>query len=242
MNCETNLIPDDADDRGLLPACWTTLDRIHLMLDGDLPPGELTADPHPATCQTCRERVAAARVLLAALAAPAEPVSVPSVFADGVFAGVWADRRARLRRVFAAGGFALAAAVLLAVWVFRSPPRPDQEARQPEMVQQTPAPAPPPVRIEAELAKAGGALRETSRAITEPAASGTRVFASLANVIVPPDTHPVPPDLDPAAAVLAELPEAARHGLGPVTGSTRKAFTRLLKDVGAVGTGGKPKS
>jgi hypothetical protein len=191
--------------------------------------------------------VTGTRVLLAVLAGTAEPFAVPGGFAEAVTTGVRADRRARLRhRAFAAaGGFTVAAGVLLAVFALRPPP-PTPEPRQPEVVKLPPAPpatpqAATPVRIETELAKAGDAIRETSRTITGPAASGSKVFASLANAMVPTDA-PVPPDLEPAQKVLAELPEAARHGLEPVTGSARKGLARLLKDVGAVSPGGKPKS
>jgi hypothetical protein len=169
-----------------------------------------------------------------------------------VLAGVRADRRARLRRrVFAAvGGLSVAAAIMLAVGYSRPPtpqPGPGTGALWDHLAK-APAPHPrpaqqthQPVKIETELAKATAGLRSTTRTITEPASTGTKVFASLPDLVIPP-MPPVAAELEPARESLAELPAAARHGLEPVTASAQKAFTRLLKDVGAVGTTGKPKS
>ena len=48
-------------------------------------------------------------------------------------------------------------------------------------------------------------------------------------------TRPPPAGrLEPARKSLADLPDAARAGLEPVTGTAQKAFARLLRDVGAV--------
>jgi hypothetical protein len=104
------------------------------------------------------------------------------------------------------------------------------------------APAPRPVRVSAELAKAGEALRESSRPLAEPAAAAPKVLASIADAMIPPMTVPVNDDVAPAAGSLAELPAAARTGLEPVAGTTRKAFTRLLRDVGVFQVSARPKS
>jgi len=223
----------------LLPTdeCLRTTAVVHAVLDGDRPAADLDADAHAASCADCRGRVAAARVLLAALAAPPEPVAVPAGFAAGVLSEVRADRRARQRLRFVAsvgGGLAVAAALLVAVWAMNAPG--DRQS-----VAEGTRPAPRPVRVSAEFAKAGDALRESSRPITEPAAAAPKVFASLAEAMLPPMPAPMGEVVAPAAVSLAELPAAARTGLEPVTGTTQKAFARLLRDVN-VFSSARPKS
>src|SRR5689334_204787 len=157
------------------PACEPTVARLQAVLDGERPAHALDADPHPAVCPVCRDRIRAARLLLAALAEPADPFPVPTGLTNAILAGVRADRRQRARRraVFAAGGLAVAAAVVLAVWWFGGgkPPAPGgpREIVHTPAVPPTPetAPAPRPIRINQEIAKAGGALRDSSRTITE---------------------------------------------------------------------------
>jgi hypothetical protein len=206
----------------------------------------LDDDPHAAECPTCHDRIRAARLLLAVLAAPPATVPFPAGLTESILAGVRTDRRARSRRriLIAAGGFAAAAAVVLAVWLGR----PGEAPRPPivpshETVRQEPepAPAPRPARIGPELAKAGGALLDTSRAIAEPATSAPRVFASLADVLTPPPVQPMDGDLGQVRLSLAEIPEVARAGLEPVTDSAQKAFARLIRDVSAVRPNPQPK-
>jgi len=84
-------------------------------------------------------------------------------------------------------------------------------------------------------------LRDSSRTLTEPAASGSKVFASVTTLPKLPPTNPVAADLEPARRTLADIPAAAKSGLEPVTESAQRAFQRLLKDVAAVSPG-KPKS
>ena len=91
------------------------------------------------------------------------------------------------------------------------------------------------------LAKAGGALRDTSRALTEPLDTAPRLLGGLTDAIFKPGSLTVSADLEPARKSLADLPEAAKSGLEPVTGSAQKAFDRLVRDVTAMQPG-KPKS
>ncbi|HEX4607753.1 MAG TPA: hypothetical protein VH092_06045 [Urbifossiella sp.] len=233
------------------PACGPTLAAVQAVLDGARPVADLDAGPHAAGCPACRARVAEARVLLTALALPAEPIVVPAGFAAGVLSAVRTDRRARTRRtrmVSIGAGLAVAATVLIAVWVANRP------TGTPDVVQQTPgpkpiptprpepAPPPRPVRVSAELAKAGDALRDSSRPLTDPAAAAPKVLATLAEAMIPSAAVPVNQDVTPVGATLADLPAAARTGLEPVTGTTQKAFNRLLRDVGLFQTSARPKS
>lgn len=170
---------------------------------------------------------------------------------DRVLAAVREDRLARIRRRSFAGSVGacavLAASVLLFLWLFESPPEPPPHlgtppalpdvAHAPPAVAPEPRPAAPPFRIGDELAKAGQAFRDAPRTITEPAAAPD-MLSKLTDAL----TRPLEPmeDMGPARAALADLPEAARAGLAPVTETAQKAFSRLLRDVTAIGT--KPKS
>jgi hypothetical protein len=230
-------------------ACGPTLAAAQRVLDGAESVAVLDADAHAAGCAACRARVAEARVLLAALALPPEPISVPSRFTSGVLAALKADRRERRRRrllMSIGGGLAVAAAVTVAVVMLNRPPdKPEVVERPPAVIPQTPdpqpAPAPRPVRVSAELAKAGDAIRESSRPLTE-AAAAPKALANIAEAMIPPMGVPMNDDVAPVAASLAELPAAARTGLEPVTGTTQKAFDRFLRDVGVFQTSARPKS
>ena len=229
MNSEPDAIPLE---------CGPTLERIQAVLDRIHPASILAADAHPAVCPACRARVRAAKLMLNSFAEPRE-VRAPASLTNAILAGVRADRRMRSRRrAFAlVGGFAAAAAVVFAVWF--NQPKPVEFAKE-VPVQPVPRVPPPvqPMRVNEELAKAGEALRESSRTITEPAASAPRVFAALTDSLLKAPAAPVGIDLGPAGRSLSEIPDAARSGLEPVTGTAQKAFNRLLRDV----TSMQPKS
>lgn len=216
-------------NRPILAECRPTLERIQAVLDRIHPSAILAADPHPSECAECRERVRLARMFADSFAVPAA-IAVPAGFTEGVLAGVAADRRTRLRRrVWAFAGSCAAAAIALAIWF-----QPRQAA---EVVRVAPTPDPilpapaPPIRLNDELAKAGAALRESSRSLSEPAASTPKVFAALTDSLLSVSASSAGLDFGPAERTLAEIPDAARIGLEPVTGTAQKAFNRLLQDV-----------
>ena len=136
--------------------------------------------------------------------------------------------------------------IALVVWVLprKQPPVPSPEVA--EVLHSAPgvgAPvgAVPAIRVVDELEKAGSALRESSRTFTEPADGASQVLAMVPATLRPlPAVPPAVPG-ERIARSLAEIPEAARAGLEPVTDSAQKAFTRLLRDVGAMQPA-KPKS
>jgi hypothetical protein len=215
-------------------ACGPTLERIQAVLDRIHPPAILATDRHPAECAACRQRVRAARVLLDSFANP-PATAIPAGFTDSIVAAVRADRRWRLRQRFYAltGGSLVAAA--LAIVVFLNQPKPAELAKVASVPEVKPQPAPaPPLRLKDELAKAGAALRESSRTITEPAASTPKVFAALTDSLLSASASSTGIDLGPAEKSLAEIPDAARIGLEPVTGTAQKALNRLLHDVSAM--------
>ena len=211
------------------PGCRPTVGRIQAVLDGGVPASALVADPHVVGCATCRGRVRAAQLLLTAFPPRPVPVAVPSGLADRVLVGVRADRRRRsvARIVGIAAG--LAVAVALVVW------SPWRATDGPEVVVVPPKtePAGPPIQVGKELARAGMALKEGSQAFVEPVTAAPKLFAALTETVTAPVVPPSP-SVEPARQSLADLPDAARAGLEPVTGSARKAWNRLLRDVGAV--------
>ena len=221
MNVEPNSIS---------PECGPTLERVQAVLDRIHPASILASDAHPAVCSACRARVRAAVLMLKLFAEPRD-VRVPVSLTNAILAGVRADRRTRSRRrAFAwVGGFAAAASVAFAIWF--NQPKPVEVAVEvpirPILKLQPAA----PMRVNEELAKAGDALRESSRTITEPAASAPRVFAALTVSLLKVPAAPVGIDLGPAGRSLSEIPDAARSGLEPVTGTAQKAFDRFLRDV-----------
>jgi hypothetical protein len=242
-------IPDDFEV--VPPQCRATADAIQRALDGDAP---LPAtDSHLTACAACRERVRAARVLLSVLATPAEPVAVPAGFADRVLVAMSAERRepARGRIAKAVAWLALAAAVLVGVWLIAKPaahPQGDVVEAPPVRVEPpapitdvppTPterAPEPRPVRVSDALASTGQALRDAPRPLADSVAVAPKVFDVLAESFKLPEpaADPMAQALEPTRRSLDALPVAARSGLEPVTGTAEKAFNRFLRDVGAV--------
>jgi hypothetical protein len=101
------------------------------------------------------------------------------------------------------------------------------------------APEPRPVRLGDEFSKVGQAILGTSRPITEPVGQAPRMLTQLSNSF----SRPAAPagEFEQARKSLIDLPDAARSGLEPVTGTAQKAFTRLMRDIGAVQVN-KPKS
>lgn len=242
----------DADSL-VYPACRHTVNRINEVLDGKLPVAALDGDEHGRACRECRERIAASKVLSSGLGALTEPASFPQRMTERLVAAVLADRlveqrsRLRLRYSAIASSLAIAAGVVLAVWLgwFKSMMNATPDA--PSVVrEQPPTPAPPdsqhslpaqpPVRLGEELARAEHALVNSSRPLTEPAEAAPQLLARLTDVLTR-SAQPVPA-FEAAGQSLLEIPEAARSGLEPVTSSAQKAFSRLIRDVGGV----KPRS
>jgi hypothetical protein len=135
------------------PECRATADLTPRALDGGAPPGSLDADPHAAACPACRQRVRAARALVALFALPKGPPAAPAGFADRVLKAVEQDRRAeRWRRIGATGVkvvacAALAAAVLVGAFVIARKPQAGPNAPRPGApveVAKQPEVAPPP--------------------------------------------------------------------------------------------------
>jgi hypothetical protein len=157
---------------------------------------------------------------------------LPAGFADRVTTGALRQRRQRVLARWTAG-LTLAASVLVAVGLFATGVL---TGRQPEVsiapdrptIPLSPAAVTPPPRVADQLAEAGAALESLTRETTEKAVAPTRALFDTATR--PPEPAPEPPA--PPVLELASLTSAARTSLDPVTNTTRRAMTRLLKDVG----------
>lgn len=235
---------NEFDNEPIAPECRATVERIQNALDGTEP---LPADGHAEACAACRERVRAARVLLAVLAQPPEPEPVPAEFTARVMNDVWgtwhARRRNRVRQALAT--VALAASVLIAVaavivWRMPKPSKPDPR----DMVYlKEPAPRPEPaaepekpIRVADAIASTGQAIREAPNPLADSVAVAPKLFDAVTGSFKLPESKadPMGQALEPARKSLDALPVAARAGLEPVTGTAEKAFNRFLRDVGSV--------
>jgi hypothetical protein len=243
------MTPSDPFDqlRHVLPVCRPTVERLQSVLDGELAADALDADSHPAACAACRERISAARMLISVLAAAA-PTPVPAGMAEGILKAVTEDRYYRIRqRAYAySGGVAatIAATILLVGWLTNLPnavPVP-LLPYSPEIAKGLPtAPEPrpaKPLRIGDEFSKAGHALRDVPKSISDSTSAAPELFAAVTDAFTRPMAGVV--DMDPPSSTLSDIPDAARTGLEPVTDTAQKAFTRLIHDVGGMQLGARP--
>ncbi len=245
----------DNPDELTSDACQLAMERLQQFLDGqfesELSDTSLETDSHLAGCIACRERVALARLVCATLAKPST-VAVPPELSARIVAAVSEVQPVpapRWRSASALGVIAaIAASLLLAGWYFtRSPEAPMPTPNAGSDLAQTPnnavintpnVPEPPPLRLGDELAKAGSAIRFTQDSITLPLTGGSTLVAKLTDQLITP-TNPAS-EPEPAQTGLSAIPDATLSSLEPVTNTARKAFSRLVQDVGFVSI--KPKS
>src|SRR5579872_5074677 len=240
----------NSEDRSPPPACRETIAQLQRVFDNELPGSVLDGDTHQISCSDCRQRIAAAKLLLMALSRLGSVPNANPQLTDKIVSAVLMDnatlRSVRFqRRVFAlTAGLAIAAGVLLAIWQpWVNNSNSDQDAnnvvkvepgnQEPSASSKTQmAATASPVRLGDEFSKAEQALLGSSKPITEPVAAAPEVLAKLTDVLTRP-SEPAP-EFEPARMSLIDIPEAARSGLQPVTSTTQKAFARLLHDMGAV--------
>ena len=238
----------------LSPDCRQVIDRLQSVLDGELPATALEVDPHATACRTCRERIAAGKLVWNSLRTAQESSLFRAALTGQIVMAIHTDRqrqrRNRVRRRLFAGGLAIAAMLLI---VIRSgwPVGSNQTAsvqKQPTdstLAKEPQAPAPvaaqpvqQPLRLADELSKAEQAFVNSSRPITDPARAAPQVIEKIADYFSSPD--PSGPRVEFGQTALLELPEAARSGLQPVTETTQKAIARFFHDVSAIQTTPKP--
>ncbi len=222
--------PAPADHDSPPPGCAAALDLLQRQLDGDGPDPTPEVEAHLHECASCRGRFLAARDLqiALALAAPVQPTPLQT---DRILLAVQRDwHRQRRRRWLRAG--ALAAAAVLAVWLAWPRPQVPTPAppapQSPDIVQQAPAPEPPPLRQ--SVTAAGEAMVALTRRAAQTAVGEGRLV--LPPVAVPPDLTAAAKDaLDPAARPLGDAGQALANGFEPVATSARRAVTLFWRDL-----------
>jgi hypothetical protein len=203
------------------PACAAALAYLQRQLDGDAPDLPPAVEDHLEACADCRERCQLAPDLLAGLPRLDSPQPSP-LFTERLLVALGRDEctRQRSRRRQLAG--ALAAAALLAVWL--NWPRPEVSAPTPTFVQNNSRPE--PLEWRRSVTEAGEAMVGlTQRAAREAVGDGRIVLPE-----VPLTTQPWP-DLEPAAAPLADARQGLAEGFEPLTTSARRAARLLLRDL-----------
>ena len=199
------------------PACAEALDVLQRRLDGDVVAAPPAVVAHIAGCADCRGRFAAVGSLFTALAST--ELAVSPLMTERIVAGAIADVR-RSRRVrrwsFAVG---VAAGVMGALWLTRSPapiiPQPDA----PELVQGS---APPDLRQ--DFTKAGEAVAALSRRTAADAVdAGRQLIPTVSSPQWPSESEPVR-SFNEAGAGLAD-------GFEPVTTSARRAALLFWREV-----------
>jgi hypothetical protein len=239
-------VPSDNAISPVPTDCDRSMDRLQRLLDGELPVSAFDCDPHAASCQVCRERIAAARIVLGTLAS-SMPATPPRGLSEAILAAVDEDRFAqRRRRSFVVAGaavIAIAASILVTAWMANPGVQPEQPpgmANSPDVAKVLPqAPEPRPARLSEEFARVGQAIMDSSKPITEPVAGAPALLDILGESFALPAGPS--PGFEPARDALAELPAAARTGLEPVTWTTQRAFARLMRDIGTVQVRTDPK-
>ncbi len=215
--------------RGAVGDCAAALAALQRALDHEEGWSDAAArvGPHLALCRTCRERFAAARLLLAVFPAGSlsERERGPVAAAGNVSDRVAVGGVRRRRWAYRAAAMATAAAVVLAVIGMITGTR-----SQPEL-----PPGPPdgggplladtpPLRLEAELARAATALHQVAEQLPDGPA-------------VPLPAWSLPAEeggggIDRAQADAARAPLlAVRQGLEPLAVATQRAWERLRRDL-----------
>jgi hypothetical protein len=185
--------------------------------------------PAPAAdCPDCSAWLGAARRLTAGLRLLTPPAPPPGLAAR-VAARFTAERRAlRLRRVVAAAGLAVAAALLLAVGARLLPPGP------------TPAPTPEPLPLvqkeppspdlRATANEAGEALTSLTSRTADQTVEKTRL---LLPVVVDPSLRQfaAQPQIEPPTRPFREAGEGMSSGLEPVTTAAGRAVRLFIDEL-----------
>jgi hypothetical protein len=211
----------DRPERLPPPECAAALEVLHRWLDGEavgIPP-EVAG--HTALCMECGGRFAASGQLSIALVKVRVPPA-PVGLADRIVAEALADfprqRRARQMWRLSYAGLAVAAALLLAIWLTQPAATQVAPIQGKEMVHNDGPPAPD---LRRDLREAGTVVASlTRRAADEVAGAGRQLLP-------PPEPAPPPPEpvrtLDEAGTALAD-------GFEPVAASARRAARLVLRE------------
>jgi predicted anti-sigma-YlaC factor YlaD len=218
---------------------------LQCRLDGDRIMDRAAVERHLFGCTLCRERHAAAALLLdEGLSALLRPVPPHPLWSAEVVSNLLADQRRRRWRRYRVTAVASAAALLLAVltgwsalrWSQPVGPEPIQQAQSAEKQEGS--------SLNEMRPSLGETVTEAERAVkalTNRIADNTvGQMRTLLNVAAPAEVGPMPElptmasieqPLDPAARSLQETGRGVSTGLQTVAGSARRAFDFLLREM-----------
>lgn len=206
--------------------CTNHQEWLQEYLDGTAPTDTGPAAEHRTSCAVCRELFAAAQRLLAGvrqLHCATPPADLPC----RIVRAVLADRRRTLvfRRVAVVG--ALAASLLLALWLARPYFRADAPPGNREVVEDPKVSGP---SLEASLQEGTTALVEVTRRTTDETVGQTRLLTALVPEVPLPDTQALLA-LNAPSASLRELQDGVSDGLEPVASSWRRAVDLFRRNI-----------
>jgi predicted anti-sigma-YlaC factor YlaD len=205
------------------PECHAWLQR---RLDGDSPVVGEALDGHLAVCPACRALYGAGQRLsegLRLLSPPALPVGLADRIVTRV---VSAQRRQRRFRRWLIGT-AVAASLLLVVFVGSQRPPPTPGPVEPPLVR-----AQPP-SLQQQVEEAGVAVVALTRRTADETVSQTRwLLPALVPLPAEGDAPDWPePPLDLPAQPLREVGQGVSAGLEPVATSARRAVSLFLREL-----------
>jgi predicted anti-sigma-YlaC factor YlaD len=202
-------------------------------LDGEAPDGA-ALEGHLAACPACREAHAAAQRLLDGLRRRVAP-QPPADLVGRIVTGVLADRaRRRLRRrlLYGAGlSTALAAAVLLAVWLV-SPARPRPGGTDSGTVAGGSVPPKAAVpSLQDQVSAAGLAVAALTRRAADETVGTTRLLLPDVSLPAAREPEPAAPAPGDSARSLQEVKQGVSAGFEPVATSARRAFSLFFREL-----------
>jgi hypothetical protein len=219
--------------------CPQSHDLLQKRLDG-IPIVDRTAlDRHLAVCSECRQLHAVAVRLEDGLRLLSPPVP-PADLAARIVGQVSADRRRRLavRRGAIAG--ALAAGLLLAIWLGQRPNRSGVvkvavtgPIIQPSAVVAKRSPEVPSLRV--SVAEVGSAVASLTRRAADETVGQTKLLLPE-TIPAPPLTtsEPMQPVIEPPTESLRQAGQGMSAALDPVATSARRAFSLFLREASAM--------
>jgi anti-sigma factor RsiW len=194
---------------------------------------------HLAACPACREWHALAQHLdegLRGLPAPVAPVGLTQQIVRSVLAEQQARRRLRRLR-FAA---ALAAAVLLVVFLRDLRPHPTGPPAFPEPSGGSLSVAPPSPSLPDSMAEAGSAVAALTRRVADETVEETRLVLPRGETLPLPDAGVLQQTLTPPARSLQEAGQVVSAGLDPVVTSAQRAVVLFWREVPHADPAGDP--
>ncbi len=196
------------------------------VLDREAVSETLVDDSHLVDCAACREMVAIAEQF-------SLPTPKPSMlFTERVVRAADRDfrQRRRTRWMVRSGAMAMAASVLVSVVAMKPwAAKPNEIVQVPEVKSTV-----KPVKIEQSFAEAGSAFVSITRKATDQSLAPAVNWIASRDATVPAERTEI--------STLANLPNAAKDGIEPITNTTKRAFNLFVRDVAGLTATGKMKS